>query len=134
MSTPERLIESTRELLWERFAGLRATGPLAAHFAPVENSLLRKVWPYPREVPDFARPGRTSRGNRRIPFPPIRGAGRAAHPDTNNACPLKFPAEGLVAPAENGEASDGGSVERLLRRQPACKPGSVGPQRLPATT
>jgi DNA polymerase-3 subunit epsilon len=45
---------------WERFAGLRASGPLAAHFAPVENSLLRKVWPYPREVPDFARPGRTS--------------------------------------------------------------------------
>lgn len=45
---------------WERFAGLRATGPLAAHFAPAENSLLRKVWPYPREVPDFARPGRTS--------------------------------------------------------------------------
>ncbi|MFZ5494234.1 MAG: 3'-5' exonuclease [Verrucomicrobiota bacterium] len=45
---------------WERFAGLRASGPLAAHFAPAENSLLRKVWPYPREAPDFARPGRTS--------------------------------------------------------------------------
>lgn len=45
---------------WERFAGLRATGPLAAHFAPVENSLLRKVWPYPNEVPDFAQPGRTT--------------------------------------------------------------------------
>ena len=45
---------------WERFAGLRATGPLAAHFASVENGLLRKVWPYPREVPDFARPGKTS--------------------------------------------------------------------------
>ncbi|HEX2862082.1 MAG TPA: 3'-5' exonuclease [Lacunisphaera sp.] len=45
---------------WERFAGLRETGPLAAHFAPVENSLLRKVWPYPREVPDFARPGKTA--------------------------------------------------------------------------
>lgn len=45
---------------WERFATMRASGPLAAHFAPVENSLLRKVWPYPREVPDFARPGRTS--------------------------------------------------------------------------
>lgn len=45
---------------WERFAVLRATGPLAAHFAPVENSLLRKVWPYPRESPDFARPGRTA--------------------------------------------------------------------------
>lgn len=45
---------------WERFAGLRSAGPLAAHFAPVENSLLRKVWPYPREVPDFARPGKTA--------------------------------------------------------------------------
>lgn len=43
---------------WERFANLRATGPLAAHFAAAENSLLRKVWPYAREAPDFARPGR----------------------------------------------------------------------------
>src|SRR4051812_34933903 len=32
---------------WERFAGWRTSGPLAAHFAPVENALLRKVWPYP---------------------------------------------------------------------------------------
>jgi DNA polymerase-3 subunit epsilon len=45
---------------WERFAGLRTTGPLAAHFAPAENSLLRRVWAYPREVPDFARPGKTA--------------------------------------------------------------------------
>lgn len=45
---------------WGRFAGLRATGPLAAHFAPVENSLLRKVWPYPNQVPDFARPGKSA--------------------------------------------------------------------------
>lgn len=45
---------------WEHFSGLRATGPLAAHFAPVENSLLRKVWPYPNQVPDFARPGKTT--------------------------------------------------------------------------
>ena len=45
---------------WECFSGLRATGPLAAHFAPVENSLLRKVWPYPNQVPDFARPGNTA--------------------------------------------------------------------------
>src|SRR4051812_41883379 len=42
---------------WERFAGLRETGPLAAHFASAEHGLLRKVWPYPREVPDFARRG-----------------------------------------------------------------------------
>jgi DNA polymerase III epsilon subunit-like protein len=45
---------------WERFASLRSSGPLAAHFASAENGLVRKVWPYPREVPDFARPGRTS--------------------------------------------------------------------------
>lgn len=45
---------------WERFSGLRATGPLASHFAPAENSMLRKVWPYPRESPDFARPGRSA--------------------------------------------------------------------------
>jgi len=45
---------------WDLFARLRGSGPLAAHFAPAENSLLRKVWPYPREVPDFARPGKTS--------------------------------------------------------------------------
>jgi DNA polymerase-3 subunit epsilon len=45
---------------WDRFAGLRAAGPLAAHFASAENGLVRKVWPYSREAPDFARPGRTS--------------------------------------------------------------------------
>lgn len=42
------------------FLGLRATGPLAAHFAGVENSLLKSVWPYPRSSPDFTRPGRQS--------------------------------------------------------------------------
>lgn len=41
-----------------RFLGLRATGPLAAHFAGTENSLLKSVWPYPRSSPDFTRPGR----------------------------------------------------------------------------
>jgi len=45
---------------WERFSGLRASGPLAAHFASAENSLLRKVWPYPNQAPDFARPGKTA--------------------------------------------------------------------------
>ena len=42
---------------WEYFASLRATGPLAAHFAAAENSLLKSVWPYARQSPDFARPG-----------------------------------------------------------------------------
>ena len=44
---------------WEYFAGLRERGPLAAHFAAVENSLLKAVWPYPRSAPDFAQAGRT---------------------------------------------------------------------------
>lgn len=42
---------------WEYFAGLRERGPLAAHYAGVENSLLKSVWPYPRNSPDFARSG-----------------------------------------------------------------------------
>ena len=42
---------------WAYFAGLRERGPLAAHYAGVENALLKGVWPYPRSSPDFARPG-----------------------------------------------------------------------------
>ncbi|MBL9213224.1 MAG: 3'-5' exonuclease [Opitutaceae bacterium] len=42
---------------WDFFAGLRERGPLAAHYAGVENALLKSVWPYPRSSPDFARPG-----------------------------------------------------------------------------
>ncbi len=42
---------------WDYFAGLRERGPLAAHYAGVENGLLKSVWPYPRNSPDFARPG-----------------------------------------------------------------------------
>ncbi len=42
---------------WEYFAGLRERGPLAAHYAGAENGLLKSVWPYPRNSPDFARPG-----------------------------------------------------------------------------
>ncbi len=42
---------------WEFFAGLRETGPLAAHFSGAEHSLIKSVWPYPRASPDFVRPG-----------------------------------------------------------------------------
>jgi len=42
---------------FDYFAGLRETGPLAAHFAGTENALLKSVWPYPRTSRDFARPG-----------------------------------------------------------------------------
>jgi DNA polymerase-3 subunit epsilon len=44
---------------WEYFAGLRERGPLAAHYAGAENSLLKAVWPYPRRSPDFVWPGET---------------------------------------------------------------------------
>ncbi len=43
---------------WERFAGWRARGPLAAHFSATEHGLLRAVWPVPRLSPDFLEPGR----------------------------------------------------------------------------
>ncbi|HTZ20729.1 MAG TPA: 3'-5' exonuclease [Opitutaceae bacterium] len=42
---------------WDAFADLRERGPLAAHYAGVENALIKSVWPYPRNSPDFARPG-----------------------------------------------------------------------------
>lgn len=42
---------------WERFAGWRQRGPMAAHFAGTENSLLKASWPYARQSPDFAKPG-----------------------------------------------------------------------------
>ncbi len=38
------------------FAALRQAGPLAAHHAPVERGLLRRVWPVPSPVPDFVAP------------------------------------------------------------------------------
>ena len=69
---------------WEYFAGLRASGPLAAHFAQAENHLLRTVWAYPRSGPDFARPGKTATewgpwidtGRLYPQFFPALGAGR----------------------------------------------------------
>jgi DNA polymerase-3 subunit epsilon len=42
---------------WGLFADLREKGPLAAHYAGAEHSLLKATWPYPRNSPDFARPG-----------------------------------------------------------------------------
>jgi DNA polymerase-3 subunit epsilon len=44
---------------WTRFAELRETGVLAAHFSATENALLRAVWAVPRLSPDFLAPGRT---------------------------------------------------------------------------
>lgn len=44
---------------WERFAAMRERGPLAAHFASAENSMLKSVFPYPRVSKNWARPGET---------------------------------------------------------------------------
>ncbi|HCR29999.1 MAG TPA: 3'-5' exonuclease [Opitutae bacterium] len=38
---------------WGRFAALRETGPMAAHFASAESSMLRSVFPYPRSSPSW---------------------------------------------------------------------------------
>lgn len=42
---------------WSLFAELRASGPLCAHNAAVEDGLLRTVWACPRNSPDFAEHG-----------------------------------------------------------------------------
>ena len=42
---------------FDRFAQLRGTGPLAAHFAQAENTMIKSVWAYPRQSPDFLRLG-----------------------------------------------------------------------------
>lgn len=41
---------------WDRFAGLRETGPFAAHFASAENTMLKAVFPYARRSENFAIP------------------------------------------------------------------------------
>ena len=46
-------IEVSFESEWEHFARLRQTGPLCAHNASVEDGLLRRLWSYPRQSPDF---------------------------------------------------------------------------------
>ncbi|MCC5022707.1 MAG: 3'-5' exonuclease [Candidatus Synoicihabitans palmerolidicus] len=45
---------------WEQFATWRESGPLAAHFANAENTMLKSVWPYARQAPDFVRAGDVS--------------------------------------------------------------------------
>lgn len=40
---------------FEVFAGLREQGPLAAHFANAENTLIKATWPYARAARDFSR-------------------------------------------------------------------------------
>ena len=38
---------------WEYFKTLRQNGPFAAHYASIENRLIKQVWPYPPYSPDF---------------------------------------------------------------------------------
>lgn len=40
---------------FDLFASLRESGPLAAHFANAENTLVKSAWPYARSSPDFSR-------------------------------------------------------------------------------
>ncbi|MCU0793162.1 MAG: 3'-5' exonuclease [Opitutaceae bacterium] len=66
---------------FEVFAALRERGPLAAHFANAENTLLKATWPYARTAADFSREdgaGTAEWGpwidTGRL-FPQVRGAG-----------------------------------------------------------
>ena len=69
---------------FEAFAALRGSGPLAAHFANAENTLIKSVWPYARAARDFSREeGATTADwgpwidTGRL-YPQARGAGSAA--------------------------------------------------------
>ncbi len=45
---------------WPLFSSLRSTGPLTAHHAQTENTLLKHTWPYTKNSPDFLNPKLTS--------------------------------------------------------------------------
>lgn len=45
--------EAPFESDWDLFASLRESGPLGAHHAAIEDGLIRMIWPYPRNSPDF---------------------------------------------------------------------------------
>jgi len=42
---------------WERFARYREKGPLAAHFASAENTMIKSAFPFARKSPDWTRRG-----------------------------------------------------------------------------
>ena len=69
---------------FEVFAALRGSGPLAAHFANAENTLIKSAWPYARSARDFSREEGTSTADwgpwidtGRL-YPQARGAGSPA--------------------------------------------------------
>jgi len=59
ISTAEASLEEPFEEEWERFARLRESGPLSAHFASAENSMLKSVFPYPRKSPSWLDDGKS---------------------------------------------------------------------------
>lgn len=50
-------VEERFDADWSYFADLREKGPFCAHSAAVEDGLLRSVWSYPRNSPNFAKEG-----------------------------------------------------------------------------
>ncbi len=53
IGTSEAVSERPFKDEWERFAKLRETGPVSAHFASAENSMIKSVFPYPRKSPSW---------------------------------------------------------------------------------
>lgn len=80
---------------FETFATLRESGPLAAHFANAENTLVKSVWPYARSSPDFA----DAAGPRTADWGPWIDTGRLYPQARDAAWPVKLAdlvaAEGL---------------------------------------
>jgi DNA polymerase III epsilon subunit-like protein len=50
--------QSTFKEEWDRFAALRESGPMAAHFASAESSMLKSAFPYPRSSPSWLDDGK----------------------------------------------------------------------------
>ncbi|HEU5077702.1 MAG TPA: 3'-5' exonuclease [Opitutaceae bacterium] len=61
---------------FEKFALLRESGPLGAHYAHAENSLIKSVWPYPRLSRDFSRPQSAAQGATTLDWGPWIDTGR----------------------------------------------------------
>ena len=59
ITTAEASLEMPFEEEWERFASIRESGPLAAHFASAENTMLKSVFPYPRKSPSWLDDGKS---------------------------------------------------------------------------
>jgi len=127
---------------WEYFNALRQTGPFAAHFAGAENSLLKKVWPFPRPAPDFVHGGEPTvdwgpwidsariYAQSRLALGSLRLAtlveATGLQPELNRVAELHCPPERRHYHAALYDALAAALLVAALDRQPACANLSLG--------